>query len=152
MSNFCVLLARKCSASIFKIWQFCAFNNVWFCLSALNARLAFSIIVTFLALRESASKPIAPVPVNKSRQVLPVSSCPSQLKTVCRTRSGVGLRPSTSGNLSTRLRQMPALILTWLILDFCKVLKYTIKPYFNAILLIVLRQPRWQNSQVQYGA
>ena len=31
-----------------------------------------------------------------------------------RTRSGVGRKPSTVGNLSKRLRQMPALMRTWL--------------------------------------
>ena len=31
-----------------------------------------------------------------------------------RTRSGVGRKPSTSGNLSKRLRQIPALMRTWL--------------------------------------
>jgi hypothetical protein len=53
---------------------------------------------------------MTPVPENKSKQLRPVKSCPSQLNTVCLTRSGVGRKPSASGNLIKRLRHSPALI------------------------------------------
>ena len=51
---------------------------------------------TLAAPREAASKPSAPVPANASMQRQPSRSWPSQLNSVSRTRSGVGLRPGLS--------------------------------------------------------
>ena len=59
-----------------------------------------------------------------------------------RTRSGVGRKPSTSGNLSKRLRQTPALMRTWLVFadlegnDFGKIRLMQLKPYFNLTELL----------------
>ena len=67
---------------------------------------------TSAAPRDAASKPSAPEPAKASRQRHPGSDWPSQLKTVSRTRSGVGLRPgrSTTGR---RVRfQAPPMIRT----------------------------------------
>src|SRR6267143_142480 len=54
----------------------------------------------------------APLPAKRSRHAMPVRSCPSQLKSVSRTRSGVGLKSATSGNSRMRLRQRPPMIRT----------------------------------------
>src|SRR5215831_13600519 len=69
-------------------------------------------MTTDAAPRDSASKPSAPLPANRSRQALPLKSWPSQLNTVSRTRSGVGLRSSASGNSTRRLRHSPPMMRT----------------------------------------
>src|SRR5262245_61813477 len=43
---------------------------------------------------------------------MPLNSWPSQLKSVSRTRSGVGRKSATSGNSRMRLRQLPPMIRT----------------------------------------
>ena len=53
---------------------------------------------TSRAPRDAASKPSAPVPANASTQCQPLRSCPSQLKSVSRTRSGVGRNPGCAGD------------------------------------------------------
>src|SRR6266853_6815216 len=80
--------------------------------SARSAAGCFSTMTTDAAPRESASKPRAPLPAKRSRQAMPVRSCPSQLKSVSRTRSGVGLKSAASGNSMRRLRHRPPTIRT----------------------------------------
>ena len=72
--------------------------------SVLLAAGALSTMTTRFAPREAASKPSAPVPAKRSRQLMPSSHCPSQLKSVSRTRSGVGRRPGRSGTGRRRPR------------------------------------------------
>jgi hypothetical protein len=67
---------------------------------------------TSSAPRESASKPSAPEPAKRSRQRFPVRSCPSQLNSVSRTRSGVGRSPDAAGKSTNRLRHVPAMMRT----------------------------------------
>lgn len=74
------------------------------------ACLFFSNRITASARREAASKPKAPVPANKSRQLKPSKSRPSQLNIVSRTRSVLGRRPGKSITPSKRLRQTPPII------------------------------------------
>ncbi len=71
-----------------------------------------STITTFAAPREAASKPSAPLPAKRSRHDRPSRSCPSQLKSVSRTRSGVGRRPCASGKRKTRRRHSPPMMRT----------------------------------------
>lgn len=71
-----------------------------------------STITTSAAPRDVASNPNIPLPANKSRQRLPLRFCPSQLNKVSRTRSGVGRRPSASGNPTQRLRWVPPMMRT----------------------------------------
>src|SRR6266704_4735627 len=85
----------------------CAFSR-----SARSAAGCFSTMTTDAAPRESASKPSAPLPANRSRHAMPVSSRPSQLNSVSRTRSGVGLKSAASGNSMRRLRHRPPMIRT----------------------------------------
>src|SRR3984885_259772 len=59
--------------------------------------------------RDSASRPSAPLPANRSRQCAPAICGASQLNTVSRTRSGVG-RMSPSGKRQVRPRQLPPMI------------------------------------------
>src|SRR6266705_1073264 len=87
--------------------SFCAFSR-----SARSAAGCFSTMTTDAAPRESASKPSAPLPANRSRHAMPVSSRPSQLNSVSRTRSGVGLKSAASGNSMRRLRHRPPMIRT----------------------------------------
>src|SRR5229473_4982432 len=85
------------------------------CALSRNARSTagfFSIMTTEAAPRESASKPRAPLPAKRSRHAMPVRSRPSQLNSVSRTRSGVGLRSSASGNSMMRLRHRPPMMRT----------------------------------------
>src|SRR5688572_20595137 len=79
---------------------------------AAYAAWSLSTITTRFAPREAASKPRAPLPAKRSRQVRPVRSCPSQLKSVSRTRSGVGRRSVRAGKWMRRLRHAPPTILT----------------------------------------
>src|SRR5690349_8286025 len=81
-------------------------------LSARKTARSFSTITTRRAPREAASKPSAPLPAKRSRQVFPLKSCPSQLNSVSRTRSGVGRKSLTEGKAITRLRQVPPTIRT----------------------------------------
>src|SRR5947207_12794974 len=80
--------------------------------SGRSAAGCFSTMTTDAAPRESASKPSAPLPAKRSRQAMPARSCPSQLNSVSRTRSGVGLRSAASGNSMRRLRHRPPTIRT----------------------------------------
>src|SRR5256885_2441183 len=89
--------------------SFCALSR-----SARSAAGCFSTMTTDAAPRESASKPRAPLPAKRSRQAMPVRSCPSQLNSVSRTRSGVGLKSAASGNWMRRLRHRPPMIRTGL--------------------------------------
>lgn len=70
----------------------------------------WSTITTLAAAREAASKPSAPLPANKSRQDLPLRSCPSQLNSVSRTQFGVGRRPDASGKDRIRRRHSPPMM------------------------------------------
>src|SRR5687768_2447590 len=78
--------------------------------SAFNTAGLDSTITTSAAPRDAASKPIAPLPANRSRQCFWLISCPNQLKTVSRTRSGVGRRSISFGKVRTRLRHSPPMI------------------------------------------
>jgi hypothetical protein len=68
--------------------------------SAAPLRASRSTSTTRAAPREAASKPSAPLPAKRSRHASPSSSWPSQLKSVSRTRSGVGRRPGASTTAS----------------------------------------------------
>ncbi len=94
------------------ICAFSAPSNRAFSASAAQAALLRSTMITRAAPLESASKPRAPLPANKSRQVAPGTSARSQLNRVSRMRSGVGRRPSPSGNRSSRLRNRPPIMRT----------------------------------------
>src|SRR3989440_6022210 len=87
--------------------SFCALSR-----SARSAAGCFSTMTTDAAPRESASKPSAPLPAKRSRHAMPVRSCPSQLNSVSRTRSGVGLKSAASGNWMRRLRHRPPMMRT----------------------------------------
>ena len=73
-----------------------------------------SIKSTWLAPLERASKPSAPLPANKSRQVSPAILSRSQLKRVSRILSAVGRNPSRLGNSSFLLLYSPAMMRTLL--------------------------------------
>ena len=62
--------------------------------------------------RDAASKPSAPLPAKASRQRQPERSWPSQLKSVSRTRSGVGRRPGRSATGSLLRFHDPPMIRT----------------------------------------
>src|SRR5512134_1527032 len=72
-------------------------------------------MTTSAAPRDSASKPRAPEPAKRSRQRLPERSCPSQLKSRSRTKSGVGRRLAAAGKRITRLRHSPPMMRTALL-------------------------------------
>ena len=93
--------------SICRAPSFCklAFN-------ACNTSRFDSTMTTSAAPRDAASNPIAPLPANRSRHRLVRMSCPSQLNTVSRTRSGVGRRSVWSGKVRTRLRHSPPMMRT----------------------------------------
>src|SRR5262249_7945075 len=57
-------------------------------------------------------KPSAPLPANRSMQRRPSRRCPSQLKRVSRTRSGVGRRPCAGWKRTRRLRHSPPMMRT----------------------------------------
>lgn len=73
--------------------------------------------VTEPASLERASRPSAPLPVNRSRQRAPVITGDIQLKSVSRTLSVVGLRPSTAENVRRRLLHCPPIILRVLVIS-----------------------------------
>src|SRR3984893_5347141 len=79
---------------------------------AREAATACSTNTSSFAPRERASSPSAPEPANRSRHRAPAMWCCSQLNKVSRTRSGVGLRPGTSGKFTRRPRQPPPMIRT----------------------------------------
>src|SRR5438874_2140166 len=67
-------------------------------------------MTTSAAPRESASKQSAPVPAKRSRQCAPAMYGASQLKSVSRTRSGVGRNPCAANTGSRRPRQRPPMM------------------------------------------
>jgi fused signal recognition particle receptor len=69
-------------------------------------------MATKAAPRDSASKPRAPLPANRSRQRAPTMTGASQLNIVSRTLSGVGLKPASAGTGKSRPRHSPAMIRT----------------------------------------
>src|SRR5438105_10400046 len=71
-----------------------------------------STITTRAAPRDSASNPSAPLPAKRSRHARPSRRWPSQLKSVSRTRSGVGRSAIAGGNFTRRLRHLPAMMRT----------------------------------------
>src|SRR3569832_1220582 len=87
-------------------------STVRFFSSAAVVLRSRSIMTTRPAPREAASKPSAPLPANKSRQIHPGRSWPSQLNNVSRTRSGVGRKPAPSGKSSRRRRYCPQMMRT----------------------------------------
>lgn len=89
-----------------------AFSARRFSSSAPSAMRSRSTMTTRLAPRDAASKPRAPLPEKRSRHTSPVRSCPSQLNTVSRTRSGVGRKSSRVGKWMRRLRHSPPTIRT----------------------------------------
>src|SRR5215470_857991 len=112
----CPDVAMKCSASpCTSLSRPPAPSRAALSRSALCAAREVSTITTSAAPRESASNPSAPEPANRSRQRLPLKSCPSQLKSFSRTRSGVGRRSAASGNRTRRLRQAPPMMRTALV-------------------------------------
>jgi hypothetical protein len=68
-------------------------------------------MTTRRAPRDSASKPSAPLPA-KGRGTQAIEILAAQLKSVSRTRSGVGRSPGASGNRTSRLRHVPAMMRT----------------------------------------
>src|SRR5690606_29040742 len=60
--------------------------------------------------RDSASRPSAPLPAKRSTTRAPANTGASQLKSVSRTRSGVGRRSGRLGNSSRRPRHLPPMI------------------------------------------
>ena len=77
-----------------------------------SARGCWSTATASTAPREAASSESAPEPAYRSRQRRPVRSCPSQLNSVSRTRSGVGRRPGTAGKRTRRPRKAPPMMRT----------------------------------------
>ena len=67
---------------------------------------------TSRAPRESASRPKAPEPANRSRQRVSAMECCSQLNSVSRTRSGVGRRAGMSGKVNSAAAPPPAMMRT----------------------------------------
>ena len=68
--------------------------------------------VTCAAPLDRDSRPSAPLPANRSRQRAPDTRGPSQLKSVSRTRSGVGRISGSGGKRSFLPRQVPPMILS----------------------------------------
>ena len=87
-----------------------AFSSVTLNLRAAITSGSRSTRTARAAPRDSASSPSAPLPANRSRQLAPSIQGCSQLKSVSRTRSGVGRRPSLSATRSRRLRQLPPMM------------------------------------------
>ena len=71
-----------------------------------------SINVQILAPLERASKPMLPVPAKQSTTVALEMVGASQLKSVSRTRSGVGLKPSRSSTSSFERLRFPPMMRT----------------------------------------
>ncbi|CAM2182673.1 hypothetical protein PSAC2689_40478 [Paraburkholderia sacchari] len=99
---------RSASASATSIMR--AARCAWFARNCAAARALRSTITTRAAPRDAASKPSAPLPANRSRQRWPSRRWPSQLKSVSRTRSGVGRRPSRSSTGSGVRFQSPPMM------------------------------------------
>src|SRR3954471_4665335 len=91
---------------------FAACSRRAFSRSASTTTRSRSTITTREAPRESASKPSAPLPAKRSRHARSSRRWPSQLKSVSRTRSGVGRSAAAAGNFTMRLRHFPAMMRT----------------------------------------
>src|SRR5690606_26760774 len=83
-----------------------------FACSARSGPAAFSTNVTYAAPRDSASRPSAPEPANRSSTRASARSCWSALIHASRTRSVVGRVRSPGGAAMLWPRHWPAMILT----------------------------------------
>src|SRR5512143_906345 len=112
MSHVDSSLRRKSSALDLRIVQPAASSVRALACSARITAGSSSISVTSAAPRDSASKPSAPEPANRSRHRAPSIHGANQLNTVSRARSGVGRSVGRSGNASFRRLHLPPIMRT----------------------------------------
>ena len=94
------------------MWIFCAFRSVACSRSFVHTRILLSTETTEAAPLDNASKPMTPLPANKSKQCASVIVGVSQLNRVSRARSGVGRNALRFRNSIFRPRHCPPTIRT----------------------------------------
>src|SRR5580692_10140241 len=83
-------------------------------------RCDFSTHITEAAPRLKHSKLNAPLPANNSKTFAPTTRVPSELKTACLTKSGVGRTFKPFGTLRTRRAALPPVMRIALLKNFCE--------------------------------
>src|SRR5580658_534123 len=101
---------RKRRASVWVTCPFVAPHSPSSRMSSRAATGSCSTNSTCRAFLESASRPSAPLPANRSRQRAPATRAPSQLNSVSRTRSGVGRISGPAAKRSLRPRHVPPMM------------------------------------------
>lgn len=104
-----------CSIKVFaaRRWQLpnaFASSRVRFLAICAKAAAEVSTKSQCAAPRDSASRPSAPLPANKSAQCAPFVTGANQLNSVSRILSDVGRKPSAGVNFNGRLRHWPPII------------------------------------------
>ena len=108
ISNNSSLFIKNLKASLLITFTFKHVNNLLFSLISLQMTGLLSTNTQLLAPLETHSKPMAPVPANRSRQFLPKIKFCNQLNTVSRVLDPVGLTPGWSSTFQSSTFESPA--------------------------------------------